>query len=206
MVRAVSNDLVTPTDFANLEEVSAIELGLDLASDPALLGGPLFFVPAFAFPERAEERYLVALEGAREPLACSDVRGFREAARAALDPAAALPARLVLAGAQRAPAWLERWAEDEERVHRTVTVRSVEEGVEITVIATLSSYGSGVDTQLAIASIRGSAGLAAPASAAAAATLFRRSGVHPKVEVEAALARFDAEREPSFFDDAFERG
>ena len=48
-----------------------------------------------------------------------------------------------------AMAWLARWSEDEGRVRRTLTVRRCEDGAEVTLVATLCSFGYGVDTALA---------------------------------------------------------
>ena len=111
------------------------------------------------------------------PLGVREVHGFREAMLAAEDPRAPTPVRLALAGPDDAAAtWLERWSEDVEHVRRRLTVRRCD-GVEITLIATLASFGEGIATSLAVESIRSRAGGA-----------ILRSGVHPRAEVDAALA------------------
>jgi hypothetical protein len=111
------------------------------------------------------------------------VSGFREAVAAAQDPRAPTPLRLSLVSPdEEAAAWLERWSEDVEQVRRRVTVRRAD-GVEITVVATLASYGDGVPTSLAVESIRPLQGGA-----------ILRSGVHPRAEVEAAIAHYEASR------------
>lgn len=111
------------------------------------------------------------------PLGFRDVHGFREAMIAAEDPRAPTPTRLDLAGPdEAAAAWLESWAEDVEQVRRRLTVRRFD-AVEITLVATLASFGDGIATSLAVESIRSDAGGA-----------ILRSGVHPRAEVDAALA------------------
>jgi hypothetical protein len=124
--------------------------------------------------------FLIALEDG-SIMRCAEVIGFEEAEAAALDPRVAPPARLALVGPdEEAAAWLERWSEDAEQVRRRLVLCSAE-GFEITLVATIASFGGGVPTSLAVESIR-----------AALGGDILRSGVHPKVEVEAALARYDA--------------
>jgi hypothetical protein len=111
------------------------------------------------------------------------VSGFREAVVAAQDPRAPTPQRLAIVSPDEAgAAWLERWAEDVEQVRRRVALRRAD-GVEITVVATLASYGDGIPTSLAVESIRPLQGGA-----------ILRSGVHPRAEVEAAIAHYEASR------------
>ena len=101
-------------------------------------------------------------------LVCREVRGFREAMLAAHDPRAPMPSRLVLLlpDAEMGE-WLACWSEDSERVRRTITVRRLFDGKQVTAVATLASYGYAVDTSLGVESI-----------AAEAAGPGFRSGVH----------------------------
>jgi hypothetical protein len=113
---------------------------------------------------------------------CHDVYGFPEAVQAAVDPRAPTPLRLGLVGPdESASAWLDRWAEDPVQIHRRVALRRAD-GVEITLVATLASYGEGVPTSLAVESILPIQGGA-----------ILRSGVHPRVEVEAAIAFYEGQ-------------
>jgi hypothetical protein len=118
--------------------------------------------------------------GAGRVVGCREVRGFHEASAAARDPRAAPPARLILAGlSPDAEVWLAAWAEDCERVRRTITIRRLLDDLDLTAVATLASYGRGVETALAIESV-----LAGPSCGV---PVLLRSGVHPKATVEAAL-------------------
>jgi len=135
--------------------------------------------PPTASPAEAQRGFVVVHTGPslHPPVTFRDVYGFREAMLAAEDPRAPTPPRLDLAGPDDAAAvWLEQWAEDVEQVRRRLTVRRFDD-VEIIVVATLASFGSGVPTSLAVESIRSQATLA-----------ILRSGVHPRAEVDAALA------------------
>jgi hypothetical protein len=144
---------------------------------------------------RGPSGFLVRVDGAR-PLWCREVRGFDRAAAATKDPDAVPPAQLVLVGVDEAArAWLAAWAEDSERVRRTVTIRRLLDDREATAVVTLASYGYGVDTALAVESIAGATGEGAAA--------ILRSGVHSKEEIDAMLAVLakalpDGE-EPSWF-------
>jgi hypothetical protein len=120
-------------------------------------------------------------EGA-PPIVCRDVRGFGEALSAARDPRAPAPQRLVIVAPDHAmAAWLDTWAEDAERVRRAVVVRRRVDAAGVSAVATLASHGYGVPTSLAVESI----------STGDDRDMFLRSGVHPKVDVAAALARLD---------------
>ncbi|HVY46885.1 MAG TPA: hypothetical protein VHB21_13450 [Minicystis sp.] len=121
-------------------------------------------------------------------LSCIDVRGFRDAVNAAYDPRAAAPLRLAVVGPEAdTAAWLDAWAEDVERVRRTILVSRRYDGKEVVAVTTLAAHGYGVETSLAVESVS--------ASAAAGARDILRSGVHEKSAIEAALARYDAEAE-----------
>lgn len=116
------------------------------------------------------------------PYVCGDVRGFREALAAADDPRAPTPQRLVLMGPDRCMQdFLVRWSEDDTYVRRTITIARLFDDKQITAVATLSSFGYGVDPSLSVESV-------APASDDDDA-LFCRSGVHPKAMVDAVLGR-----------------
>lgn len=124
--------------------------------------------------------FLVRVEGSLS-LWCREVRGFHRAAVAAVDPDVMPPAQLVLIGLDDAArAWIAAWAEDSERVRRTVTIRRLLDDREATAVVTLAAYGYGVDTALAVESI------SVPAGEGPAAIL--RSGVHTKEEIDAMLA------------------
>ena len=128
------------------------------------------------------EALAFGVEAADAPraLSCGDVPGFREALLAAYDPQAPLPQRLGLVGPDRAmSAWLATWAEDTVRVRRTLTVERRLDGKKITAVATLSSYGGGVETSLAVESIT--------ASWRRGARPRTRSGVHARAQLDAAL-------------------
>lgn len=123
----------------------------------------------------------VARTGTR--VSCRDVRGFGDALGAARDPIAPAPARLVIVAPEDdALAWIEQWSEDAEQVRRSLVIRRAADGAHVVVIATLASYGFGVPTSLAVESVR-----------ARENDDILRSGVHLKVDVEALLARYDAE-------------
>jgi hypothetical protein len=86
---------------------------------------------------------------------------------------------VIVAPEEDALAWAEQWSEDAEQVRRSLVIRRVSDGAQIAVIATLASYGFGVPTSLAVESLR-----------ARETSDILRSGVHLKVDVAAALARF----------------
>jgi hypothetical protein len=114
------------------------------------------------------------------PCACALVSGFEGAARAARDPRAPAPARLSLVAPNAAmQAWLARWAEDTELVRRTFTIRRVLDGACVTAVATIASYGYGIDTSLAIESV------SVPWSSPERRVF--RSGVHSREAIDAAL-------------------
>jgi hypothetical protein len=107
---------------------------------------------------------------------CRDVIGFDEALVASEDPYAETPARLALVGLDdSATAWVAGWAEDVEQVRRRITIRRGD-GAEITMVATLATYGPSVPVSLSVESIR-----------VQRTRSILRSGVHPRAEVEAAL-------------------
>lgn len=112
-------------------------------------------------------------------MACAAVRGFHEAAGAARDPRLRLPPRLVLRGPNvELDAWLRAWAEDAERIRRSLRIERDFDGHVVTVVATLASYGYGVETSLAVESV-----------CEADALAMIRSGVHPKAMIDAVLGR-----------------
>jgi hypothetical protein len=122
-----------------------------------------------------------------------DVRGFRAALLAAEDAAVPMPRRLVLARPDEPLCeYLAAWSEDVERVRRCLTIGGREGRLQA--VVTLSSFGSGVEPSLAIESLT-------PACDDLDA-LFRRSGVHPKVDVDAAFAAEVASLEPLGADEA----
>jgi RNA polymerase sigma factor (sigma-70 family) len=103
--------------------------------------------------ERAWRFSIETTEGER-PLRCREVYGFGEAVLAAKNWRMPLPSRLVLdTPDEAAAAWLERWAEDAEQVRRRFTLRRAD-GVEVTLIATIASFGAGEPTSLVVESIR----------------------------------------------------
>jgi hypothetical protein len=120
-------------------------------------------------------------DGSDSEMACRHVRGFREAVEAARDPEARVPAQLVLVMPNRAAAlWLARWAEDTRCVRRSVTIRRVEDGEKVTAVASLASYGYGVETSILVESV---------ASSWPGLHGIVRSGVHPKEAIDAVLGR-----------------
>jgi len=147
------------------------------------LAGSLFFSIS---PTAAQDKVILYLVLTMAPFAVVAPALAREDGRSyelaqgldcAEDPRAPTPTRLDLAGPdEAAAAWLAHWAEDVEQVRRRLTVRRFDD-VEITLIATIASFGGGVATSLAVESIRAQAGGA-----------ILRSGVHPRAEVDAALA------------------
>lgn len=142
-----------------------------------------------AAPSRRADRsrgFVVEVEGVGE-LGCTDVRGFREGALAAVDPRAAAPSRLLLVGPEAdLDAWLLSFAEDTEQVRRTLTIIRRFDGKAIRAVVTISAYGYGVETSLAVESV------AAPRSEGDDEEIFR-SGVHLKADIAAALARYAEE-------------
>lgn len=130
---------------------------------------------------RRRKAFAVHTGAPRESYACGDVRGFGEAIAAADDPRAPLPPRLALASPSRPlAAWLDRWAEDVEQVRRTLTIRRLADGRGVTVVATIASFGPGVETSLAVESI-------SPPWEEGGPSIILRSGIHPRAAVEAAL-------------------
>lgn len=114
-------------------------------------------------------------------MSCRRVRGFRDAFTAAVDPHAEVPPQLVLvAPSPSAASWLARWAEDARCVHRSIRLRCIADGRAVMAVASLASYGYGVETALLVESV-------APAFPGAGAIV--RSGVHPKEAVDAAFGR-----------------
>jgi hypothetical protein len=115
------------------------------------------------------------------PLGCVDVRGFRDAIRAAADPHVAAPQRFVIIGPDaRAASWLDAWAEDVARVRRNIVVSRRFDGEEVIAIVTIAAHGYGIQTSLAIESLRATRG-------GSSDDIFR-SGVHLKADLEALLA------------------
>lgn len=127
-----------------------------------------------SFDDAPAPRFDIVARDSGERFACADVEGF-DAARACSLEVAEAPARLALVGAtDAARAWLDAWAEDDERVHRSIAIERRADGVSVNATVTLAAFGRGVDTELAIESIarEGASGLA-------------RSGVHPRASAEA---------------------
>ena len=117
-----------------------------------------------------------------DALGCVAVRGFAEALRAAVDPRVPLPARLVVVEPDaETAAWLDAWAEDTGRVRRRVLVSRIFDRQEVWCVVTMAAHGFGVETSLAVESVRLEHAFA-----------LSRSGVHPKAEIAAALERHDA--------------
>jgi hypothetical protein len=170
MVDCVSHDSYPP---APIDDCAATSASIPDRGEPVV--------------SRVERQRGFALFAAAHPdreggfaLRCGDVIGFCEAVLAAEDPRAPTPARLVLVGPDEETfAWLDRWSEDVEQVRRRLTVRRAD-GAEVSLLATLASFGCGVATSLAVESIQPLAGGA-----------ILRSGVHSRAEVEAALAEYD---------------
>jgi hypothetical protein len=177
MVGAVSHDSFSSTDAGAAPGSPTASSRDGAASGPRPLAAP----EGEEAPAR-RKGFAIDAGGAAGPLGCADVQGFREAVVAALNPDASAPSRLALVAPEAATvAWLEDWAEDVAQVRRTLDVSRRLDGEAITVVATLASHGHGVDTSLAVESVR----------APGRDDLFR-SGVHARADVEAALARFDA--------------
>ncbi len=114
-------------------------------------------------------------------LGCVDVRGFRDALRAAADPRLAAPQRFVVVGPDaRTASWLDAWAEDVARVRRSIVVSRAFDGEEVIAVVTIAAHGYGIETSLIIESLR--------AARATASDDIVRSGVHLKADLEALLA------------------
>jgi len=125
-------------------------------------------------------------------LGCGDVHGFREASVAAIDPRAAAPLRLtIVAPEPELSAWLAAWAEDAEQVRRSLTICRRFDARAVDTIATIRSFGYGVETSLTVESVTARRGEQGGYASAPRAIL--RSGVHLKVDVDAVLARYDEE-------------
>jgi hypothetical protein len=125
--------------------------------------------------------FVLEVDDAEEELGCRHVRGFRDALAAASDPQADVPPQIVLvAPSPTAATWLARWAEDTRRVRRSITLRRVDDGARVTAVASLASYGYGIETALLVESI-------APVLPGLPGIV--RSGVHPKEAVDAVLGR-----------------
>jgi hypothetical protein len=125
--------------------------------------------------------FAIEVDGVEGELGCRHVRGFRDALVAATDPHADVPPQLVLVAPSPAAAtWLARWAEDTRCVRRSVALRRQSDGARVTAIASLASYGYGIETALLVESI-------APVLPGMPGIV--RSGVHPKEAVDAVLGR-----------------
>ncbi|APR78341.1 Hypothetical protein A7982_03688 [Minicystis rosea] len=141
------------------------------------------FLPPAPVVDAVEAGYWIEA-GSAPRVSCQKVHGFAEALEAALDPLAPAPLRLAITGlSDEAVAWIERWSEDADQVRRALLIRRVGDGAQIVIIATLASHGFGIPTSLAVESVR-----------ARETDDIRRSGVHLRVDVQAALARYDAEQ------------
>lgn len=139
-------------------------------------------------PVRRADRargFAIEVEGIGE-LGCGDVRGFREASLAAADPRAVAPQRLVIVAPEPdLVSWLAEWAEDADQVRRTITVSRRFDARSVDAIATICSFGAGIETSLAVESVS--------ARRAGRHREILRSGVYLKVDVDAVLACHDAE-------------
>ena len=125
--------------------------------------------------------FVIEVDGSEVELTCRHVRGFGDAVAAATDPQADVPQQLVLvAPSPDAATWLSRWAEDTRCVRRSLTLRRLEDGERVTAVASLASYGDGVETSILVESI---------ASLQPGAPGIVRSGVHAKEAVDAVLGR-----------------
>lgn len=129
----------------------------------------------------AGDGFAIEVDGAEGDLGCRLVRGFRDALAAACDPQADVPQQLVLVEPSPAAAtWLARWAVDTRCVRRSLTLRRRADAARVTTVASLASYGYGIETALLVESI-------APAAPGMPGIV--RSGVHPKEAVDAVLGR-----------------
>ena len=130
---------------------------------------------------RGGSGFAIEVDGGEGELSCRHVRGFRDAVVAATDPQADVPPQLVLVAPSPAAAtWLARWAEDTRCVRRSLTIRRIEDGERVTAVASLASYGYGIETAILVESI-------APVIPGMPGIV--RSGVHPKEAVDAVLGR-----------------
>jgi hypothetical protein len=126
----------------------------------------------------AQEGFALEATDTTQRMECQDVRGFADAVVAAHDATVALPSRLnLVAPSATACDWLARWAEDAEQVRRTIMIRRRSDGMKLMAVVTLSSYGAGIETSLAVES--------ATAPWRRAGTV--RSGVHPKATIDEPL-------------------
>jgi hypothetical protein len=125
----------------------------------------------------AEQGFVLEATDTTQRMGCLDVRGFADALLAADDATVALPSRLNLVDPSDAACdWLTRWSEDTEQVRRTIMVRRRCDGMRLMAVVTLSSYGAGTETSLAVES--------ATMPWRPAGTV--RSGVHPKATIDQA--------------------
>jgi hypothetical protein len=85
------------------------------------------------------------------PILCRDVRGFQATLLASRDRAKAHSGRLVLVVPDlEMEDWLARWADDVSHARRTLIVTRRTDGSQIRLVATILSYGYGVDTTIRI--------------------------------------------------------
>lgn len=163
---------------------------------------PAETTPVFTTPRRAERSrgFTLELAGplaegrAGGELTCVDVRGFRDAALAAAEARVMAPLRLVIIGPTGdLGALLDTWAEDAEQVRRTLLISRRFDGRAFRVVATIAAHGYGVETSLAVESL-------SPPDDDGEHEIFR-SGVHLKINIEAALARYREEAQAD--DDLF---
>jgi len=99
---------------------------------------------------RSSKGFVFEAEDTPHPVVCRDVRGFPQALVAARDRGKS-PGRLVIVVPDLAmDDWITRWAEDESRARRNITITRRVDGQRLRLVGTLLSYGYGVDTTIAI--------------------------------------------------------
>jgi hypothetical protein len=125
--------------------------------------------------------FVLEAEGAIGLLPCKLVRGFQEAVVAAQDPSMPMPSRLVIINPDVATFdWLAAWAEDDQQVRRTLTIRRRSDGATVIAVVTLAAYGYATQTALTVESLT----LPGPRRRIV------RSGVHPKSFLDAIRAQY----------------
>jgi hypothetical protein len=123
--------------------------------------------------------FVLEANGASALLPCKLVRGFQDAIAAAQDPRTPMPSRLVIVSPDVVTfEWLAQWAEDDQQVRRTLTIRRRCDGATVTAVVTLAAYGHATETALTVES------LTLPSQR----RRIVRSGVHPKSFLDAILA------------------
>lgn len=120
-----------------------------------MYGPPVRFADSSSTSDQ-ELAFRIEVEGEGEAASfgCSNVLGFGDAAVASIDARAPTPDRLeLIAPDTRLVEWLADWSEDADDVRRTIHLSRSLDGYAVRAVATLASFGCGVNASLAVESV-----------------------------------------------------